>query len=382
MLKKERKVRTVAALILVVVILCLFGLVMLGSTSGPHGERLFGNPNYFTVRQLLWMAAGLGAGAAAARVDYHFWMKLAWPMFGAALLLLALVYVPGIGLTIKGSSRWLRLPLGLTFQPSELAKFAAINAMAYWYGNRRRERDGFKGGILYPGMILGSMLGLIVFETDFGATILIGATGGLMMFVGGAPFLWLAAFGASAAGALAWMISKNMQRMSRIMAFLDPEKYAQDEAFQLLNALYAFVAGGAWGVGLGESLQKRFYLPEAHTDFIFAIVGEELGIVASLGVVALFVVFLVCGLRIGGRAPDPGGRLMAFGITVLVSMQAALNIGVVTGRLPTKGLPLPFISFGGTSLVVLLFMVGVLLNVARQSAPDAAPARGRRRKAA
>ena len=134
-----------------------------------------------------------------------------------------------------------------------------------------------------------------------------------------------------------------------------------------MNALYAFVAGGATGVGLGESLQKRHYLPEAHTDFIFAIIGEELGVVASVGVVLLFVVFLLCGLRISGRAPDPGGRLMAFGITILISVQAAINIGVVTGRLPTKGIPLPFISFGGTSLMVTLFMVGVLLNIARQS---------------
>lgn len=162
------------------------------------------------------------------------------------------------------------------------------------------------------------------------------------------------------------MISKNQQRMGRIMAFMDPEKYAQDEAYQLLNALYAFVAGGIGGVGLGQSLQKQLYLPEAHTDFIFAIIGEELGITGSLGVVILFVVFFFCGLRISGRAADPGGRLMAFGITLLVSLQAALNIGVVTGRLPTKGLPLPFISFGGTSLVVLLFMVGVLVNIARQ----------------
>ncbi len=360
--------RSSSVLILVVGILCLFGLVMLGSTSIPQGERLFGNPYYFTQRQMLWLLAGLVAAAVSARVDYQRWMKMAWPMLGITLVLLALVYVPGIGLNIKGSHRWIRLPGGLTFQPSELAKFATINLMAFWYGTQRRKRTGFMSGLLYPGLLLGSMLGLIVFETDFGATILIGATGGLMMFAGGASIAYLLIFGAASAGVLGWMISQNPQRMGRIMAFMDPEKYAQDEAFQLLNALYAFVTGGARGVGLGESLQKQHYLPEAHTDFIFAIIGEELGIGASLGVVLLFVVFLLCGLRISGRAPDAGGRLMAFGITVLVSMQAALNIGVVTGRLPTKGLPLPFVSFGGTSLVMLLFMVGVLLNIARQGA--------------
>lgn len=360
--------RASALLILVVGILCLFGLVMLYSTSGPQGEKLFGDPDYFTQRQILWLLAGLAAGTVGSRVDYRRWLKLSWPLLGATLVLLALVYVPGIGLNIKGSHRWIRLPMGLTFQPSEIAKFVAIVMLSAWYGTKRRERTGFKGGLLYPALLLGLMLGLIVMETDFGATILIGATGGLMMFVAGAPALYLTGAALAGGAGLAWMISQNRQRMSRIMAFLDPEKYAQDEAFQLLNALYAFVAGGVWGVGLGQSLQKQHYLPEAHTDFIFAIIGEELGILFSLGVVGLFVVFLLCGLRISGRAPDAGGRLMAFGITLLISLQAALNIGVVTGRLPTKGLPLPFISFGGTSLVVLLFMVGVLLNIARQGA--------------
>lgn len=371
--------RASAVLILVVGILCLFGLVMLYSTSGPQGEKLFGNPNYFTQRQSLWLLAGLVAAAAGARIDYQRWLKLAWPIFGVTLVLLILVYVPGIGLNIKGSHRWLRLPAGLTFQPSELAKFAAICMMASWYGTRRRQRAGFKGGVLIPGVLLASMLGLIVLETDFGATMLIGATGGGMMFVAGAPIFYLLGAGVLGGAGLTWMISQNRQRMGRIMAFLDPEKYAQDEAYQLLNALYAFVAGGIGGVGLGRSLQKQHYLPEAHTDFIFAIIGEELGIAGSLSVVLLFVAFFFCGLRISGRAADPGGRLMAFGITLLVSLQAALNIGVVTGRLPTKGLPLPFISFGGTSLVVLLFMVGVLVNIARPGSDR--PVTRRRRKA-
>lgn len=355
-------------LILVVAILVLFGLVMLFSTSGPQGEKLFGNPYYFIQRQAVWLLLGLVAAFVAARVDYHRWMKLAWPLLGLTLVLLALVYVPGIGLNIKGSHRWIGIPGILSFQPSELAKFVAINAMAVWYGTKRRERKGFVQGILLPGLILGSMLGLILPETDFGATLLIGGTCALMMFVGGAPWFWLASGVALGLSLLGWMIMNNPERMGRIMAFWEPEKYAQDEAFQLMNALYAFVVGGVGGAGLGQSLQKRFYLPEAHTDFIFAIIGEELGIVASLGVVLLFVVFLLCGLRISGRAADAGGRLMAFGITILISLQAAINIGVVTGRLPTKGLPLPFISFGGTSLMVTLFMVGVLLNIARQGA--------------
>jgi cell division protein FtsW len=353
-------------LILVVGVLVVFGLVMLFSTSGPQGEKIAGNPYYFVQRQAAWLVVGLVAAFVGAKVDYRVWLKVAWPVLGVVLVLLALVYVPGIGLSVKGSRRWLHLPLGLSFQPSELAKFAAINALAAWYGTKRRERGGFVGGLVIPGAILGSLLALIVFETDFGATVLIGATGGLMMFVAGAPVLFLVPAGAAAVGVLGWMISKNPERMGRILAFRNPEQYAQGEAFQLMNALYAFVAGGLGGAGLGQSLQKKFYLPEAHTDFIFAIIGEELGLFFSVGVVALFVVFLLCGIRISGRAPDVGGRLLAFGITALVSLQAAINVGVVTGRLPTKGLPLPFISFGGTSLMATLFMTGVLLNVARQ----------------
>ena len=353
-------------LILVVGVLVVFGLVMLFSTSGPQGEKIAHNPYYFVQRQAAWLVVGLVAAFVGAKVDYRVWLKVAWPVLGVVLVLLALVYVPGIGLSVKGSRRWLHLPLGLSFQPSELAKFAAINALAAWYGTKRRERGGFVGGLVIPGAILGSLLALIVFETDFGATVLIGATGGLMMFVAGAPVLFLVPAGAAAVGVLGWMISKNPERMGRILAFRNPEQYAQGEAFQLMNALYAFVAGGLGGAGLGQSLQKKFYLPEAHTDFIFAIIGEELGLFFSVGVVALFVVYLLCGIRISGRAPDVGGRLLAFGITALVSLQAAINVGVVTGRLPTKGLPLPFISFGGTSLMATLFMTGVLLNVARQ----------------
>ena len=360
--------RASTILVLAVAILVLFGLVMLESTSGPQGEKLFGNPNYFIQRQLAWLAVGLAAAVFGAWLDYHLWQKFAWLIFGAALVLLVLVYIPHVGLNIKGSHRWLRLPGGFSFQPSELAKFAAINILAFWYGARRRERGGFVGGILIPGALLVGLLGLILFEPDFGATALIGGTCAVLMLVGGAPLIWLGAGVGAGVALLAAMILRNPERVGRLLAFWNPEKYAQDEAFQLMNALYAFVAGGAWGVGLGEGLQKRNYLPEAHTDFIFAIIGEELGLIATLGVVTLFVVFMLCGLRISGRAADAGGRLMAFGITTVITLQAAINIAVVTGRLPTKGLPLPFISFGGTSLLVTLFMVGVLLNIARQGA--------------
>ena len=285
-----------------------------------------------------------------------------------------------MGKIINGSRRWIGVA-GYTFQPSELAKFAVINLMAWWYGRRRRAPKGYwervKWDLLLPGAVFGAVLALILFETDFGSTMLIGTTGALLMFVGGAPLAPLLALVPLAGGGLAYMISQNAERMGRVVSFLHPEDYAQGEGYQLLNALYAFVAGGPWGVGLGASLQKRLYLPEAHTDFIFAIVGEELGIVATLTVVAAFMVFFVCGMRISGRAADTGGRLMAFGITILMSVQAIVNVAMVTGCAPTKGFPLPFISFGGSSLIVTLFMIGVLLNVADQGV---AAGTGRRRR--
>jgi cell division protein FtsW len=366
-------------LMLTVLALLLFGIVMIYSTSGPFAEHKYGNASYFIVRHAVWVALGLVACAVGSRTDYHVWQRWVWPVLGVTAVLLALVYVKPVGKIINGSRRWIGV-FGYTFQPSELAKFAVVNLMAYWYSVRRRAGRRYwervRWDLLLPGALFGGVLALILFETDFGSTLLIGATGALLMFVGGAPVGPLLALVPLAGGGLAYLISRNGERMGRIVSFLHPEDFSQGEGYQLLNALYAFVEGGPWGVGLGRSLQKRLYLPEAHTDFIFAIVGEELGVVATLAVVAAFAVFFVCGMRISGRAPDAGGRLLALGITFLMSLQAIVNVAMVTGCMPTKGFPLPFISFGGSSLIVTLFMVGVLLNVADQGRT----ATGRRRR--
>jgi len=188
-----------------------------------------------------------------------------------------------------------------------------------------------------------------------------------IIFLGGAPPGWLLVFTAGGGALFVVAIMENAVRMRRILAFMDPEAYAQTEGYQLLNALYAFVVGGPYGAGLGGSLQKQFYLPEAHTDFIFAIIGEELGLPASLGVLALFLGFFVCGQLIAWRAPDRFGRLLAAGVTLLITLQALINIAVVTGRLPTKGLALPFISYGGSAMITNLALVGLLVNIALHS---------------
>ena len=368
-------------LMLTVLALLIFGIVMIYSTSGPFAEHKYGNGSYFIVRHAVWVVLGLVACAVGSRVDYHVWQRWVWPVLGVTAVLLVLVYIKPVGKIINGSRRWIGV-FGYTFQPSELAKFAVINLMAYWYSVRRRAGrsywDRIRLDLFLPGAIFGVILALILFETDFGSTLLIGATGGLLMFVGGAPVAPLLALVPLAGGGLGYLISQNSERMGRIVSFLHPEDYSQGEGYQLLNALYAFVEGGPWGVGLGASLQKRLYLPEAHTDFIFAIVGEELGVIATLGVVIAFIVFFICGMRISGRAADAGGRLLALGITFLMSLQAIVNVAMVTGCMPTKGFPLPFISFGGSSLIVTLFMIGVLLNIADQGSVTR-PARRPRR---
>ena len=358
--------KTATILVSIVLVLITLGVVMLASTSGIQGRLQHHDPNFFVKRQVVALILGGICAILASWVDYRYWRPLAVPLAAASVVLLVLVLVPGVGLTIKGSSRWLRLG-PVSFQPSETAKLATIVLLAWWMARVQRHAHEFKLGLIAPLFALGVFLGLIFIEPDFGTTILIAVVGMLMMFVGGTRPGYLMVSGALGLAGFTLAVMQNAERMRRITAFLNPEKYAEDEAFQLLNAIYAFVAGGGRGVGLGQGLQKHFYLPEAHTDFIFAIVGEELGLAASLGVVLAFLGIFLCGIRITFRAPDQFGKLLAFGITLMLSVQAMINIAVVTGSMPTKGLPLPFISFGGTSMLISLLMIGILVNIARQA---------------
>lgn len=357
--------KTTTALIGIVLLLVTLGIVMLASASPAQGESLLGSP--YLSRQLAALAVGLVAAFVVARIDYRHWRVMAVPIAIVTAVMLVMVLTPGVGKMVKGSQRWLSLgPLG-TVQPSEFAKFALILVLAWWMSRVQRKAHDFWQGLIVPVVLLGMLAGLVFAEPDFGTTMLMGAVGMIIMFAGGSRLSYLAVAGAIGFSGIGVAILQDAERMRRIIAFLNPEQYAQDEAFQLLNAIYAFVIGGSMGVGLGGSLQKRHYLPEAHTDFIFAIGGEEMGLVLSLGVALLFLAFFACGVRISFRAHDSFGRLVAFGITCMITLQAAINIGVVTGCLPTKGLPLPFVSFGGTSLVMTLVMVGVLVNIALQA---------------
>ena len=342
----------------------VIGIVMLFSTSAfakdSHGDMYF-----FVKRQAVWLGVGLVVCAAAAIIDYHFWLRTWWIWFGLALVTLAFCFVPHFGMRINGSRRWVSFGPA-SFQPSEIAKVAVIFFLAAWFGSREKESSRLVPGFLIPLGIVATALALILPEVDLGTTALIGATMFVVMFVAGTHPAWLGLLSLTGLGGILFVATHMSERMERLAAFMDPERFKDDAGLQQMQALIAWGSGGMEGLGLGNGRQKMLYLPYAHTDFIFPMIGEELGLRISLLVVFLFVVIIVCGLMIALHAKDRPGLLLGCGIVSLLGLQAAVNIGVTTSLLPNKGLPLPFISYGGSNLAACLFCVGLLLNVYRQ----------------
>jgi cell division protein FtsW len=353
-------------LFLAVLALLVIGIVMLFSTSAfardSHGDTLF-----FLKRQGLWLGVGLIACVAAALIDYHFWQRTWWLWLGIAAITLAFCFVPHLGMRINGSRRWIGLgPIG--FQPSEIAKLGAVFFLAWWFARYEKATSHPLFGFAVPLAIVSTLLALILFEVDLGTTALIGMTTFVVMFVAGTnPILLglLAVIGSSVI-----FVAATHARMERLIAFTNLERYKEDAGLQQMQALIAWGSGGMEGLGLGNGRQKMLYLPYAHTDFIFPMIGEELGLRISLLVVFLFVVVIVCGIMVALHAKDRFGLLTATGVISLIALQAAVNIGVTTSLLPNKGLPLPFISYGGSNLVACLFGVGLLLNIYRQAILD------------
>lgn len=356
---------TSRTLSVIVLVLLAIGIVMLASTSGVKGSFFRGDSQYYVKRQLMWLVVAFATGAILLYFDYHRWQKIIVPAVVVCIVLLGLVLVPGIGKVHGGSRRWLELS-PLRFQPSELAKLATIVGMAWWMSRLGPKADRFLEGFMYPAAGLGAVLLLTIMEPDFGTTFLLAAVGSAIMLAGGTRLRYLMLAGTAGLAAFAVAIAMDPVRMRRIKAFFDPES-SPEAAYHAAQSQIAFILGGPFGKGLGESMQKQFYLPEAQTDFIFAIIGEELGFIATALIVLLFTGILISGLLISLRAPDRFGSLIAFGATLVIVLQAAINIGVVTGCLPTKGLPLPFISYGGSSLVMSVGAICLLLNVACHS---------------
>jgi len=347
-----------------VLALLAMGTVVVFSASSSEALASFQNPYHFLERQVAWAALGLGVLYLVMRIDYWRWPRWALPLFLAAVFGLLLVLVPHIGLEINGARRWIKLG-PLVVQPSELAKLAMVLMFA-WLLTRHQDRLGDFWGGLVPllGLAL-VVLGLILAEPDLGTTVAVGGTFAIMLFAAGMKKRHMVALGLAAVPALAWAIFGESYRRQRLLAFLDPWKHPLTSGFHTIQALLALGSGGLLGVGLGHSLQAFGYLPEDYTDFIFAILGEELGLIGTIAVIVLFMVVAWRGFRIAMRAPDTFSGLLALGLTSMIVLQAAINIGVVTATLPVTGITLPFISYGGSSLVLSLAGVGILLNISR-----------------
>ena len=351
-------------LVVAVLGMLVIGIVMLFSTSAfakdSHNDMYF-----FVKRQAVWLGVGLVVCAVAAIVDYHFWLRTWWIWFGIALITLAFCFVPHLGHRINGSRRWVALGPA-QFQPSEIAKVAVIFFLAAWFGNREKESSRLMPGFVIPFAVVSLVLALIVAEVDLGTTALIGAAMFVVMFVAGTHPALLGLLSLAGLGGILFVATHMSERMGRLAAFMDPERFKEDAGLQQMQALIAWGSGGMDGLGLGEGRQKMLYLPYAHTDFIFPMIGEELGLRVSLLVVFLFVVIIVCGMMIALHAKDRPGLLLGCGIVSILGLQAAVNIGVTTSLLPNKGLPLPFISYGGSNLAACLFGIGLLVSIYRQ----------------
>lgn len=351
-------------LALAVIALAGLGLVMVYSASAIVAQDRFGDSSFFFKRQAVWVLLGTAAAMIAQRIHYE-QLRRVTPLFVLiTLVVLTLVLIPGIGRIAGGARRWLTIGPA-SFQPAEAAKMAMALYMARFLTARTADVQGLQRGVLPPVLLAGLMLGLIVLQPDMGSAILVGLVMAAMLFVGGARLLHLLGLSLAGAPILAVAVLGEEYRRRRILAFLDPWADPQGMGFHIIQSLLALGSGGIFGVGLGASRQKYFYLPERHTDFIFAIVGEELGLIGTASVLLLFALFAYRGFRIARAAPTRYAGLLASGITAMVLLQAVVNIGVTTGMLPITGVPLPFLSFGGSSLVFTMIGVGMLLNISQ-----------------
>ena len=350
----------VTILVFCVAALLALGMVMLYSSSmaqvGAH----------YLAMQLVWCVLGLVACVVTTMVDYRQLKRIWWVPLGIAVLMLALVLNKHIGSRINGARRWFSFG-GMHFQPSEFAKIALIIALA-WYGEHfQRQMPLWKRGILIPGLLIGLTVGLIFKEPDVGNALVLATVSGILLLIAGIRLNYFLPPVIAAAIGVGVFIYYNPMRSDRIHSWLHVEETRRDTGLQAYEAMVALGSGGLTGKGLGDGRQKLGFVPEHHTDFILSIIGEELGLIATLLVIAAFVAIVFCGIYIAMSSIDTFGLLLGSGITFLIGLQAFINIGVVTSALPNKGLPLPFISYGGSNLLIMLASVGVLLSIARQA---------------
>lgn len=351
-----------------VLALLVIGVVMVYSSSSVVALTTYDDPAYFMKRQVLWALAGLALMFAVLSLDHRVLadQRVVLGLLAATILLLAATFVPGIGRTINGARRWIKLG-GFTFQPAELAKFAVAVYVSYALAKKGERIREFSGGLLPPLVVTALVAGLTALQPDFGGAVTMGLVSLILLFCGGARLAHLGGIAAALLPAAAFAIARTPYRLRRITAFLDPWADPQGAGHQIIQSFLAFGSGGVFGRGLGEGRQKLLFLPERHSDFIYAVIGEELGLIGALAVLVLFVIILWRGVRTARLASEPASRFLALGITLMVCLQGLMNMAVVTGLMPTKGIALPLVSYGGSSLVVTLGAVGVLLNISREA---------------
>jgi cell division protein FtsW len=358
-------------LLLAVAGLLAFGLIMVYSSSVVTAYTVYRNQFYFFFKQLLSAGIGIVAMLILMRIDYRLLRALSVPGLIGAIGLLAAVLIPGIGSEVYGAQRWISLGQ-FQLQPSELAKLALVLYIAHWLTAKREQVSDFANGLLPFGVLMSIVVALLMKQPDMGTTIVIVTTAVAIFFVAGASLAHLLLLSGLGAFAGVLLIRIAPYRMARLAAFVDPWANPQAASYHVVQSLLAFAAGGTTGVGLGVGRQKFFHLPFPHTDSIFAVIGEELGLLGTIPVVLAFLFFAYRGLRIAWYAPDQFGRLLAVGVTGGITFQAMLNMAVLTSSVPFTGITLPFISYGGSSLISTLAACGVLLNVSRQIVPTSA----------
>jgi len=356
-------------LLVAILVLLVGSVVMVYSSSSVVALTTYDDPAFFMKRQIMWAVAGLALMAIAMRTDHRVLQdkRVVLVLLIASLALLAATLVPGVGRMVNGSRRWLRFGM-FSFQPSEFAKFVVVVYLSYYIAKKGAELRNFMNGIFPVYVVIGVFLVAAGRQPDFGAAMTVAGVAGIMLFAGGANILHLGGTVVAALPLVYFAVAHSAYRSRRIFSFLDPWADPQGSGHQIIQSFLAFGSGGLFGRGLGEGRQKLLFLPERHSDFIYAVIGEELGLAGALAVIVLFLIILWRGVRIALASGDMFSRMLAFGITVLICFQGLINMAVVTGLLPTKGIALPLVSYGGSSLVITLLALGVLLNISKETA--------------
>jgi cell division protein FtsW len=358
--KGSGKIDTI--LLIVVLALVSFGIVMVYSTTAILAGDRFGDPYFFLKRQALYAAIGFLLMIAMMFVPHEMLKRFAYPILAVSILSLIAVLIPGIGYRAGGSMRWLRIQ-SLSVQPSEFVKLGLIIFLSYFLTKKEDKIRSFSFGFLPTLVLSGLVIALVLKEPDFGAALFLTAMVFLFLFVSGARVIYIAASFLLALPVAYYLLTNVAYRYRRLMSFIRPWDDPSGTSFQIIQSFLSFGSGGLFGLGLGEGRQKLFFLPAPHTDFIFSVIGEELGLVGAMFLLLLFFIFTLRGIAVANAMEDRFGALLALGVTLMVSLQAVINMGVVLGLLPTKGLTLPFISYGGTSLITNLVGVGILLRL-------------------